>query len=76
MDPIVKNGKKSVMDICELGYVEFSRSVVTVCTNHIPLRKLVCASHHAKLLRDYALRNIDGMGGYLRLDLSKSWSLD
>ena len=53
--------KKSVMDIRELGYVERSRSVVTVCTNHRPLRKVICALHHAKLIRDWAHHHIDAM---------------
>ena len=53
--------KKSVMDICELGYVEPSRSVVTVCTSHKQLRKVFCALHHAKFLRDCALHNIGAM---------------
>ena len=46
--------KESVIDIRALGYVEPSRSVVTVCTNHRPLRKVICALDHGKLIRDWA----------------------
>lgn len=60
LDEIMK-GAKTVMDIRELGYIEPSRAVVTVCVNHKALRKVICALHHAKLMRDYALRHIDAM---------------
>ena len=50
LDEILES-KKIVMDIRYIGYVEPARAAVTVCANHNVLSKVVCALHHAKLLR-------------------------
>lgn len=61
---LLKNEIKCpIMDIRELGFIEpiSNKRIVTLCHNHIPIRRVICALHHAKLMRDYAHLHIDAM---------------